>query len=309
MNEIGIGKSFLFALIIHLLFFSILGMIVINNRFPTPSEPMIINIQSESQSLAVGIGDNISQPVKKAAPEMNIRVTKTVEKNAVPEKTLPRHETINNINSIQDTIKEGLKNIPIPDPQKELNKETIKEEVVKNENVNTSDKQMSSFMTEDINKNQEKKSVNKELSQIAGDIDKALKESEGQGVSVSGKENGVTGGTGAGKAGTGGFGMPSGGEDPLSGVNWSSKPRKTVFFPDIQSKIPDEYKIKGMSYSITAKIAFDRNGLAIRVDIVRSSGDPIIDRIFFTELKKIRIESIDENRIDEISKSFSINLK
>lgn len=140
--------------------------------------------------------------------------------------------------------------------------------------------------------NEQAAKINRELDQVAGDVDKALNEN----TEGSGNENASP------KRGTGG-------NDPLGDAGWSLKPRKTVYFPNIQSKIPDKYKKKGMSYSLTARIAFDRNGIAARVDIASSSGDPNIDNIFFSELKKVRVEPINENRTDVITKRFSISLK
>ncbi len=136
----------------------------------------------------------------------------------------------------------------------------------------------------------EKKKLGQELGKIEGDVDKALEDSEEETGGAKNK-SGVAGG------------------DPLSGVEWRVKPRKTLFFPNIESKIPPRYKTKGMSYALKAKISFDKNGLAVKVDIIQSSGDPAIDSIFFSELRKIRVEAIHENRIDEISKTFTISLK
>jgi hypothetical protein len=135
---------------------------------------------------------------------------------------------------------------------------------------------------------------NQELNQVSYNIDQILNE--------TGDTKNKTG-LGNNSEGT----MPGG--DPLSGANWTSQPRKTLSYPDIQSKIPDKYKKKGLSYSLTAKIDFDRNGLAVFVDIINSSGDSGIDNILFTELHKIRVEPIQENIIVEITKVFTINLK
>ena len=140
--------------------------------------------------------------------------------------------------------------------------------------------------------NEQAARVNRELDEVAGDVDKALNEN----TEGTGKVNASL------KSGTGG-------NDPLGDAGWSLRPRKTVYFPNIQSKIPEKYKKKGMSYSLTARIAFDKNGLAARVDITSSSGDPNIDNIFFTELKKVRVEPIVENRTDIVTKRFSISLK
>lgn len=140
--------------------------------------------------------------------------------------------------------------------------------------------------------NEQVLAANREMEKVSGDVDKALSEN----ADSSAARNTTV------KSG-------SGGTDPLGDAGWSKRPRKTVYFPNIQSKIPARYKMKGMSYAITAKIAFDSNGLATRVEIVASSGDANIDNIFFSELKKVRVEPIPENRIDVITKRFSISLK
>ncbi len=96
-------------------------------------------------------------------------------------------------------------------------------------------------------------------------------------------------------------------DDALSGGKWSGKARRTIFFPDIQSKLPDELRKKGIGYSVTARIKFDKNGLAVSVEIIKSSGNSKVDQIFNTELKKIRVEPSD--RSDEVTHTFRILIK
>ena len=103
-------------------------------------------------------------------------------------------------------------------------------------------------------------------------------------------------------------GNPSGG-DPLIDASWSSAPRKTLFFPDIESRIPAEYRQRGMGYSVRVRIAFDKNGLATSVELLESSGDSTIDNIFLVQLRKVRVESINADRLDVVTKTFTISLR
>ncbi len=95
--------------------------------------------------------------------------------------------------------------------------------------------------------------------------------------------------------------------DVLSGGKWSGKARRTIFFPDIQSRLPDELRKKGIGYAVTARIKFDKNGLATFVEIIRSSGNSKVDQIFNTELKKIRVEPAETS--DEVIHTFKIQIK
>jgi len=118
-----------------------------------------------------------------------------------------------------------------------------------------------------------------------------------------------TGRKSTGTAATSASGQQGTGSDPLGDATWKSRPRKTIFFPDIAAKIREKIPNPLMGYSVTARIVFDSQGLAVRVDIVRSSGDPMIDSIFLTELKKIRVEAIADERLDEITKTFKISVR
>ncbi|MCX7821234.1 MAG: energy transducer TonB [Brevinematales bacterium] len=95
--------------------------------------------------------------------------------------------------------------------------------------------------------------------------------------------------------------------DVLSGGQWSGKARRTIFFPDIQSRLPDELRKKGIGYAVTARIKFDKNGLATYVEIIKSSGNSKVDQIFNTELKKIRVEPAETT--DEVIHTFRIQIR
>lgn len=285
MHELGIQRSFLVSFIIHLFLFLIFSLLVVTNPFQSKFEPLTINIQSETLSLSTGLGEDVGKSAKKVSPHLSERRTKPVEKTSVLEKTVPRKEMMN-VSKANEKLKQNLKKVvSAENTVKELKRvENIKHKV-KREIIPDIEKQINS----EVSKEARGDKVKQELKQITGNIDKALEEIE-QATPEESKR-----------------GAPSG--DPLSDANWSVKPRRTLFFPDIQSKIPEKYKKKGLSYSITVRITFDKNGLATRVEIVSSSGDPKIDSIFNNELRKIRVESISESRVDEIAKTFKISLK
>ena len=97
--------------------------------------------------------------------------------------------------------------------------------------------------------------------------------------------------------------------DALADAKWSGTPRKTLSFPNLTAKIPQQYKSRGYGFSITAKISFSPQGWVSSVELLRSSGDPRIDGIFRTELRKIRIEPSKKTTYDTITKTFTISVK
>lgn len=287
MKEIGITKSLLISVGLHLFAFLIISFLLLIHPFPLSNQSVPVSIDIEAESLSAGLGVTPIETANKNAPALEKRVTSTIEKSAVPEKTIPKQDLLKNFDKSKETIKETIAKDSEKDIHKELQETNPRQDV-----LSSAEMPIDKEQKEEANKNK----INKELNKISGDIDKAL-EDDSETASSSGK-NGNN---------KGGFNNKSG--DPLGDVNWSIKPRRTLFFPDIQTKIPEKYKKKGLGYSITSRIAFDKNGLAIKVDIITSSGDPNIDNIFSSELRKIRVEPINENRIDEITKTFPISLK
>jgi TonB family protein len=160
------------------------------------------------------------------------------------------------------------------------------DELVKDVRDSASDKEK---FRDNVSNSVSREEKQQEVNKLFGDIEKALE--QGTDTSSSGGNQALSSG------------------DPLSDASWGAKPRKTTFFPDIQSRIPDKYKKKGLSYSVTVSLTFDRNGLATGVEIITSSGDPAIDSIFNEELRKVRVEPIDADRIDKVTKIFKISLK
>ncbi|MGL4393748.1 MAG: hypothetical protein ACRCS8_00775 [Brevinema sp.] len=97
--------------------------------------------------------------------------------------------------------------------------------------------------------------------------------------------------------------------DFLDDASWTGSPRKTIIFPKITEKIPAEYKARGYGYSVTASITFSPQGWVSSVELLKSSGDPVIDNVFRNELRKIRIEESDKNAYDTVVKTFTISVK
>ncbi len=98
--------------------------------------------------------------------------------------------------------------------------------------------------------------------------------------------------------------------DFLDGASWTGSPRRTVSFPDLLASIPKEYRDRGYGFSVTAKITFNQQGLVASIDLVQGSGDPRIDSVFRSELRKIRIEPKQgDARYDSITKTFTVSVK
>lgn len=97
--------------------------------------------------------------------------------------------------------------------------------------------------------------------------------------------------------------------DFLVNASWSGTPRKTIAFPNLSAQIPSDYQSRGYGFSVTAKIIFSPQGWVSSVELIQSSGDPRIDRIFRNELRKIRIEESTNPNYDTIIKTFTISVK
>lgn len=97
--------------------------------------------------------------------------------------------------------------------------------------------------------------------------------------------------------------------DVLADAQWSGTPRKTISFPNLTAAIPQQYRSKGYGFSVTAKIIFNPQGWVSAVELIHPSGDPRIDSIFRTELRKIRIEASKKRNYDTITKTFNFSVK
>lgn len=288
MKSIGLNRSFLISFILHLVFVLIMSLTIKDNPFNKMSQPIMVNIDIPSETIASGLNEVLNQPVSKSFQKPQKRVTSPVEKKphekvVVPEKPVKKKE------EVKKEIKEEIVKKEEVKDSKALHKELIEE--VKTPKEEAKAPVVEEVMDKDFVEKLEEDFVDKEIDKISENIDNILDADEPTKEEVAPLPGEV------------------GRSDPLSDVEWNSKPRKTLFFPDIESKIPQEYRTKGKGYSVTVKMAFDPNGLAIKVEIIESSGDSKIDSIFSTELRKVRVESISGQGIDEVTKTFTISVK
>lgn len=281
-GEFGLEKGIVISVLIHLFLFILLSIVAVKNPFKEIQEPLIVNIQSETETIAAGLPDSLTEKIKTVSPHLADRVTKPAEKKTLPDRTLPKNTAVKTA-STKDVIKDNIRKDSTADSVRELKNQ----KVVPDRPTDDVQKKLDDYLEQEAKDQQARDDLNR----MSDDIDKALNDDSEGTATRQGKNTAIGKG------------------DPLSDAEWSAAPRKTVFFPDIQSKIPAKYRKKGLSYSLTARISFDPNGLAIKADIIKSSGDPAIDSVFNAELRKIRIESISGTRVDEITKTFSISLK
>lgn len=273
MGEMDIRKSFLFSIGIHVLLVLIFSLMLLNNHVQKTIEPVVVEIQSESASLAKGVPDSLLEPIPEKAPAMRERKTRPQEKTAVPDKTMPARQPA--------VVPESASKKPTPVRPSTSEIAKTKPREITPDQVNADDR-LDPMMSRETGPSSAPAS-----DALSDSIDEALAADNPEGTGV----NPVTKG------------------DPLGDAQWSDRPRKTLFFPDIESKIPTQYRKKGMGYSITARIRFDKNGLATQVDIISSSGEAAIDSLFYAELRKIRVEAVTSDRTDEITKTFTISVK
>jgi hypothetical protein len=282
-GEFGLEKGIAIAVGVHAVLFLILSIVIIDkNPFQQIQQPLIVNIQAETETIAAGLPDSMSEKTRTVSPHLADRVTRPAEHKALPDKTLPS-TPVHQASTPKEAIRENVRKEAAANTSGELRQEKIVPVTPSEDAV----KKLDEYLEQEA----KDKKARDEMNQMNNDIDKVLNE-DSQGTATRPGNNTVIG-----KG------------DPLSDAEWSASPRKTLYFPDIQSKIPADYRKKGLSFSLTARISFDPNGLAIKADIVKSSGDPAIDSVFNEELRKIRIESISGTRVDEITKTFSISLR
>ena len=240
-----------------------------------PIEPVAVTVafQADKMDIPVIKGDRLDVPVQKTQEQDKVL---NPVKGDNPPKTLNQ--------KVEEAIRQKDPSAVLPQPEGNQKNDNKVLETSQSSATNLNARN-------DTGQNNASSQRNNELDDLSGDIDLALNDGRDKG-----KETGDPGE------------LISGG-DPLSDAKWSSKPRKTLYYPDIQSKIPDSYRKKGLSYSLQAVIVFDKNGLAVKVDIIKSSGDHTIDALFEKELKKVRIEPVNESRLVEISKVFLVNVR
>jgi len=277
MGSISLRKGLLYSLMIHTALFFLAGLWIVNQAVQVP--PKIVTVEFSQDLSSIPEVKKGTALISGGKPDIS-RQKEDVKASSVPEKTSDIPQTpIRQKSSVQ------------PEPQPPEGDKIKKTSADTQESNNISD------VRTNIQQPSSNEIVKAYLDKVSGNIDKALDSGGSPGT------GGVNGG-GSGKVKNAGIQG-----DPLGGAQWSSQPRKVVSFPDIKSKIPDEYKKKGLSYSLTARIAFDKNGLAVRVDIISSSGDPTIDDIYHNELRKILVEPTSDDVVVEVTQNFLIDLK
>lgn len=284
MHEIGFNRSLAVSAGIHILLLLILSFSLLSNPFEIKSEPVIVSIQSESDSIAAGIAEQIEQSGAQVKPELKERVTKADDARSLPEKAVLPPVQRSDQPLTREAVRENVKESTPAEAKQNVKKERVRPvnpDRMRSEDLN---RKLDSSFEEEAKTDRERERVNDRST----DIDQALNDAGRPNVSSAQARN------------TG---------DPMSEWAWSVKPRNAVFFPDIISKIPPEYKKKGMGYSITARITFDKNGVAVKAEIIRSSGEIEIDSVFYSELKKVRVEPISENRMDQATITIPISVK
>ena len=272
------------------------------NLFQTP-EPMLVSIESPVETIASSLNDMLNTPSHTEAPKLDQKISPAVEKSPVPEKAVPDMPAIKPNQNSQNEIKQDIKNnltskdadnIDKIDPQKIKDNQSQKEMDKLANKTNPQD--LDKLFEETMGDNQVKNPANKvgELSQ------KILSELSNQNNNTAQNNNNNTLPT---------IDKPDK-SDPLSDAKWNGQPRKTIKFPDLASKIPDEYKQKGLSYKITVRLTIAPEGNVKKVNILESSGEIELDSIFQIELQNIVVESVPASVGNvTVVKTFTIKLK
>ncbi len=286
IRHFNLKNTLIISLVIHILIVVIFSITIRKNPMEELIQPVEVTIESVADSMSDGMSQQLNNIQHSQAPVLNKPVKPDDATPVLPDKTLPVKKNIKNQD--KKILEESFKK-----QNPETTKNMLKEKVVAKTgpkfdpnkiDINNSDQEMSQI----LNKEEKNNLADTGQNQMNDDISKILDEDGNN----SSKNNSA---------------VPD--NDPLKGADWSAAPRKTLFFPDIASKIPEEYKKKGQNYIIKMRISFDKNGLAVKTEIIRTSGDPMIDSIFQTELRKIKVEAINRERVDEVVKTFTISVK
>ncbi len=283
-KKMDLKNSFIVSTIIHVIILVFIAIFSSIDPFKEIEEPIVVTLQFEADAMSEGNAQSDEKVVTK--PESQPQ-KKTETKPEVKEKTAPKPDPkkevkMQEMKSLIDKINNKDTKTEVKTPLELPVSDTAIKPEPKQDTTKNVDKQMDEFLEQ---KDGPKVQDNK-LSQLDDDIEKILNDQSSENTSSKISDT-----------------------DPLKGAEWSATPRKTLSFPDLASKIPEEYKKKGQNYTITVRIEFDKNGLAVRVITITSSGDPQIDAIFNTELRKIRVEPINRDRVDYIIKKFTISSK
>jgi outer membrane biosynthesis protein TonB len=275
LSGLTLNKSFIISILIHLLLILILSISLTNLPSLDAPSPIIVNIEPATQTITAGIEEALQQPATTTSPRLE-RVTESAVKEPVPDRVTPAQPTPRTQDSTAE-IRENLRRLANESEQNLLKQEATP--VDKPKTVDTP-----------IPKIAETESEDRQLKEVARGIEQSL-------------DQDLLNALNTGEPRTPGRG------DPLSDATWQARPRKTLFFPDLESKIPEEFRRRGMGYSVKVRLAFNQQGLCTMVELIESSGQSRIDSIFLTELRKIRVEPTDEARVDVITATFTISVR
>ncbi len=277
----SLKKTLIVSFIAHILIVLVLSLTIKNLPLNDIPEPMMVTIETGPDSMAYGINEAVSQPSSEQSPTLSERITASDNRSrTIPDTATPVRSGIREVADYSSDVRQQIRNVPTTTSESDLHASQAN-----SERIHEVAQNLDRFLEEDAHQ----QAQNNELNQVNQNIENVL--------------NQTTATTSGGHQGN-----PSGG-DPLSDASWSSAPRKTLFFPDIESRIPAEYRQRGMGYSVRVRITFDRNGLATGVEMLESSGDPTIDNIFMVQLRKVRVEAINSDRTDVVTKTFKISLR
>lgn len=288
----SLQKTMIVSVLAHVVLLLVLCMAVKNLPFNDIPEPVLVTIDNGPSQMAQGNNSTAQQTT--AAQTAQVQQTAQTRPNSaaqtVQQQTTPaRHsgglrEVADNSADVQQNSQSSSRNNVLTTP----NDSTHHVSAADNAQV----QQVANNVDQAMQDNAARNAQNSEFNQINQNVENALNQSSSSSSSSHSSSS-----------------SSSASGDPLSDASWSFVPRKTIYFPDIESKIPAEYRQRGMGYSVKVRITFDRFGNATAVDLVESSGDPTIDNIFLIQLRKIRVEPIDVIRTDVVLKTFTIKLR
>lgn len=290
LKDININQSFLASFLIHVAILLILSILLLqSNLFKTP-EPMLVMIDSPVETIASSLDNMLNTPTHTQAPQLEERVSPVLEKNAIPDKTVPNMPAINPNQNSQAEVKESIKNnltakdpedLYKIDPAKIKNNQNQKEMDQLAKKNNTPADTLDKMFEEPAKDNNPSKTPANQVGDLSHKILSELSNQQNNNTALNNQNN---------QPNDSGDKIDK--TDPLSDAKWNGQPRKTIKFPDLASKIPDEYKMKGLSYKITVRLTITPEGTVKKVNILESSGEIELDSIFQIELQNIIVESV-----------------
>jgi outer membrane biosynthesis protein TonB len=289
LKDININQSFLASFIIHIVLLLIFSIFLLQQNLFIAPEPMLVTIESPVDSIASSLNSMLDAPTHAQAPTLEERVSPVVQKNAVPDKAVPEMPAINPKQNSQSEVKETIKNnLTVKDsedlfkidPNKIKNNQNQKEMDQLAKKNSTPADTLDKIFEEPAKDNQPSTKPVNQIGELSQKIISELSNQQNV-TGQPGKENQTVS-----------QGEKLDKNDPLSDAKWTGQPRKTVKFPDLASKIPDEYKMKGLNYKITVRLTITPEGNVKKVNILESSGEIELDSIFQIELQNIIVESV-----------------